>query len=182
MGRNKSYIREEVIENALETFWRMGYSATSLSDLTEATGLNKKSLYNEFGPKEDLFNIVLEHYRMKKFPQIQILKKEPLGVQNVRDYLELLVADSSIKGCLLCLSINEKDLLEKSASKSVKSDFSGLTGLIEQNLITYDEKRSTALATLISSQIFSVAGLGKLKFSKKEIKESMDLLISKVLN
>ena len=179
MGRNKSYIREQVIENALETFWMRGYHATSLSDLTEATGLNKKSLYNEFGPKEELFNVVMDHYRLKKANQIQLLRQEPLGVQNVIDFLEQLVTDSSIKGCLLCLSINEKELLESNAASNVKSDFSGLTKIIEANFNGIADAK--ALSLLISSQIFSVAGLGKLKYSKKELKSALELIITNIL-
>ena len=90
MGRTKNYAREEVIEDALEAFWQRGYSATSLSDLAEATGLNKKSIYNEFGSKEDLFNVVLAHYASKKANQVEVLMREPLGVQNVIDYMDLL--------------------------------------------------------------------------------------------
>jgi len=43
-------------------FWRRGYEATSLSDLTEAMGINRPSLYAAFGNKESLFRKVLERY------------------------------------------------------------------------------------------------------------------------
>ena len=144
MGRSKNYVREEVIESALETFWRKGYSATSLSDLADATGLNKKSIYNEFGSKESLFNVVLAHYKSKKDKQVQLLMQEPLGVQNVIDYLEMLVADASVKGCLMSLSIYEKDILEQTATRSVQSDFRGLITLLEKNLVEADQGRAKA--------------------------------------
>ena len=43
-------------------FWRQGYEGTSLSDLTEATGLNRPSLYAAFGNKEALFREALDRY------------------------------------------------------------------------------------------------------------------------
>ena len=181
MGRLKNYVREDVIDNALETFWRKGYSATSLSDLADATGLNRKSLYNEFGSKEGLFDVVLARYRSKKCKQVQLLMREPFGVQNVIDYMEMLVADASVKGCLLCLSINEKDILEQKAARGVQSGFRVLRSLIEKNVAAADQERAKALALLVSSQMFSVAGLGKLRSTKKEIKASFGILIDDVL-
>ncbi|MGZ8649825.1 MAG: TetR/AcrR family transcriptional regulator [Solirubrobacteraceae bacterium] len=46
----------------MTVFWRKGYEATSLSDLTEAMGINRTSLYAAFGNKEELFGRALERY------------------------------------------------------------------------------------------------------------------------
>ena len=46
----------------MHVFWRKGYDATSLSDLTKAMGINPPSLYAAFGNKESLFLKVLERY------------------------------------------------------------------------------------------------------------------------
>jgi AcrR family transcriptional regulator len=43
-------------------FWRLGYDRASLSDLTEAMGINRPSLYAAFGNKETLFRKALDHY------------------------------------------------------------------------------------------------------------------------
>jgi AcrR family transcriptional regulator len=43
-------------------FWRKGYDATSVSDLTDAIGVNRPSLYAAFGNKEQLFRRVVERY------------------------------------------------------------------------------------------------------------------------
>ena len=43
-------------------FWRRGYEGTSLSDLTEALGITRPSLYAAFGNKEELFRRVLDRY------------------------------------------------------------------------------------------------------------------------
>ncbi len=44
-------------------FWHKGFDATSISDLTEAMGINSPSLYAAFGSKEALYIEALEHYR-----------------------------------------------------------------------------------------------------------------------
>jgi len=61
-GRPRTYDTDEVLERAMRLFWRRGYTATSLSDLTEAMGMNRASVYAAFGNKVSLFRRVLEHY------------------------------------------------------------------------------------------------------------------------
>ena len=46
----------------MQVFWRKGYLGTSLSDLTDAMGINRPSLYAAFGNKESLFRKALDHY------------------------------------------------------------------------------------------------------------------------
>ena len=50
-GRPRAYDPERAMDRATGAFWRAGYSATSLEDLTAATGMNKPSLYAAFGDK-----------------------------------------------------------------------------------------------------------------------------------
>jgi AcrR family transcriptional regulator len=61
-GRPRSFLPEEALRKVLETFWSKGYSATSLDDLSQATGLNRPSLYAAFGDKRALYRTVLTHY------------------------------------------------------------------------------------------------------------------------
>ncbi|HLY28970.1 MAG TPA: TetR/AcrR family transcriptional regulator [Aggregatilineales bacterium] len=46
--------REAILERAVELFNRKGYSGASLSDIMEATGLQKGGIYNHFQSKENL--------------------------------------------------------------------------------------------------------------------------------
>ena len=52
------------MDAALRTFWERGFDATTLDDLTTATGLNRPSLYGAFGDKAALFALVLDRYQM----------------------------------------------------------------------------------------------------------------------
>jgi AcrR family transcriptional regulator len=61
-GRKRSFDEDQVLERAMQVFWRQGYAGTSLSDLTEALGINKPSLYAAFGNKEQLFARALSRY------------------------------------------------------------------------------------------------------------------------
>ncbi len=62
MGRPKGYDRETVLLAARDLFWEQGYERTSIADLEERTGLNRSSLYTEFGSKRQLFEAALQCY------------------------------------------------------------------------------------------------------------------------
>ena len=47
----------------MAAFWDAGYAATSLDDLSVATGMNRPSLYGAFGDKRELYIKSYEAYR-----------------------------------------------------------------------------------------------------------------------
>lgn len=61
-GRPRAFDREKALTAAMHLFWRKGYSATSISDLTATMGIGSPSLYAAFGSKEALYAEALEHY------------------------------------------------------------------------------------------------------------------------
>ena len=62
MARPRAFQEDEVLDSAIECFWRRGLEATSVRDLAEHMGLNGPSLYNAFGDKRTLFARALERY------------------------------------------------------------------------------------------------------------------------
>jgi TetR/AcrR family transcriptional regulator, copper-responsive repressor len=61
-GRPRAYDPDRALARALESFWKSGYSGTSLDDIAEATGMNRPSLYAAFGGKKDLYLKALDQY------------------------------------------------------------------------------------------------------------------------
>jgi AcrR family transcriptional regulator len=61
-GRPRLFDREAALTQAMRLFWRKGFSATSLVDLTTAMGISPPSLYAAFGSKEALYAEALDHY------------------------------------------------------------------------------------------------------------------------
>ena len=62
MGRKKLYDRDVLIGKALEIFRDHGFAGTSTQMLVEGLGVNRFSLYAEFGSKQELFDAVLQRY------------------------------------------------------------------------------------------------------------------------
>ena len=102
-GRPRAYDPEAALARAAATFWKAGYAGTSLDDLSEATGMNRPSLYAAFGDKRDLYLKTLEHYReeSRALAQQVLADNPPLRVFLKRFYdkaLELYFGDGP-RGC-----------------------------------------------------------------------------------
>ncbi len=81
-GRQRTFDKEESLSKAMEVFWHKGYSGTSLSDLTQAMGINKPSLYATFGNKEELFVSSINQYVDKHgAPHFEKLLTKDLSLQ-----------------------------------------------------------------------------------------------------
>jgi len=61
-GRPREFDIDRAIDLAMTVFWRKGYEATTIPDLTKAMGISPPSLYAAFGSKEQLFRRVLDRY------------------------------------------------------------------------------------------------------------------------
>lgn len=55
--------RQVIVEAATRLFAQKGYRATSIADLTAATGLTRGAFYHHFDAKDALFRAVVDHVR-----------------------------------------------------------------------------------------------------------------------
>ncbi|MCM8531390.1 MAG: TetR/AcrR family transcriptional regulator [Lentisphaeraceae bacterium] len=127
MGRNKTYNKEEVLEKALELFWRKGYEGTHLQDLVSHTGLNRFSLYKEFGGKDGLFHEVFELYVGRVTGFLSVLTENPQGLPTILKFFKSLDISFFLHGCFLINSLSEKFLIqektyEKALAWTIKFD------------------------------------------------------------
>jgi len=81
--------RQRIIETSSSIFNIKGYAGTSMSDLTEATGLTKGSIYGNFANKEEVALAVFD-YNHKRVVQLIQEKVEQAG-----SYYDKLMAYST---------------------------------------------------------------------------------------
>src|SRR5436305_2684424 len=62
-GRPRAYEPEVALGKALDLFRKAGFAATSLDELSAATGMNRPSLYGAFGDKRELYIKAYARYR-----------------------------------------------------------------------------------------------------------------------
>jgi AcrR family transcriptional regulator len=61
-GRPRSFDTDEALDAAMRLFWAEGYEGASLAALTDAMGINRRSIYAAYGNKEELFRKAVERY------------------------------------------------------------------------------------------------------------------------
>jgi len=112
-GRHRTFDKSIALDRAMEVFWTNGYPGTTLSDLTNAMGINKPSLYSAFGNKEELYKDALGRYVQKYgITHAQHLMDPDKSLsQRIRCYLtsiaEMVTASSLPGGCFVCFSTCE---------------------------------------------------------------------------
>ncbi len=103
-GRPRSFDKDRALDAALRVFWEKSYEGASLSDLTEAMGINRPSLYAAFGDKEALFRQVLERYAHGPVAYMSEAFNEPTGRAVIERLLKgtvtVLARPHSPRGCL----------------------------------------------------------------------------------
>ena len=70
MSRPKQYDRTELLDRAVELFRLQGFNGTSTTELVAELGVNRKSMYAEFGSKQQLFEAALAHYNRKHLTRV----------------------------------------------------------------------------------------------------------------
>ena len=61
-GRPREFDRDTALQAAMRVFWSHGYEGASLTELTEAMGISRPSLYATFGDKAGLFRETVATY------------------------------------------------------------------------------------------------------------------------
>ncbi|MEZ0331895.1 MAG: TetR/AcrR family transcriptional regulator [Methylophilaceae bacterium] len=114
LGRPRKFDKEIALENALQLFRRKGYEATSMTDITEALGINRPSVYAAFGNKETLFSQVLARYVEGPTAYLDEVLLEKTSKEVVRQFLiqsvDLLTSLEKSTGCLAVMSSVSSEL------------------------------------------------------------------------
>ncbi len=88
MARKSKFDRDEKLRDAMALFWRKGYANTAISDLIETLQINRFSLYNSYGDKQNLYYLALDAYLQQiSFPSIAPLMDAQAGWPHVKQFL-----------------------------------------------------------------------------------------------
>ena len=103
-GRPREFCVDDALAKALRVFWSKGYEGASLSDLTEAMGITRPSLYAAFGNKESLFRKALDLYEREKMAYVGKALAQPtarkMAETMLRGALENVASRDEPHGCL----------------------------------------------------------------------------------
>src|ERR1700755_941704 len=113
MPRPRKFDESDVVAAARDEFWTRGYAATSVDDLTAATGLGKGSLYGAFGDKHGLFLRALEDYITSALDGVHADLRDTRYsayerlTRHLRAQAKAIAADTGRRGCMMAKSAAE---------------------------------------------------------------------------
>jgi TetR/AcrR family transcriptional regulator, copper-responsive repressor len=118
-GRPRAYEPEVALHQAMDVFWKDGFAATSLDDLSAATGMNRPSLYSAFGDKRALYIQAYRRYRQHVNETFTPLFAEaaPLRVKLRRILIAALdlylSGDEGPRGCFTVLTASSDAIADE---------------------------------------------------------------------
>lgn len=132
MPSPKGYVREEVLDRAIELFRRQGYSATSTAELVKTLEMNRKSMYAEFGSKQELFEAALERYSEVNLSRVLAPIEDPdANADSIRAAFFGYAAAGETRfrglGCLMANTAVERAALDPGSAKFVEAYLQRLT-------------------------------------------------------
>jgi AcrR family transcriptional regulator len=105
MARPRDFDEVEVLDRAMEVFWRHGYEGASMAELTKAMGVNSPSIYTAFESKRGLFDAVLDRYRERRTPHREYVlagaTAREVAERLLFGAIDWLVDPKEPRGCLL---------------------------------------------------------------------------------
>lgn len=140
----------------MELFWRLGYEGAHLNALVEHTGLNRFSLYKEFGGKAGLYEAALERFLGHLLGQYRgLMTVQPLGLENIETVLRALEYGSDYYGCFMINTLTQRDTVPGGAYAKALAAAEEIEALYVGNLASAMARGQIAAAS-------NVAGLGKM--------------------
>jgi TetR/AcrR family transcriptional repressor of nem operon len=132
MAGAKKYNREELLDRAIELFRRLGYSATSTAELVDELGVNRKSMYSEFGSKQELFEAALARYSEINLSRVLAPIEAPdANANSIREAFLGYAAASEGRfsglGCLMANTAVERAALDPGSARFVDAYLDRLT-------------------------------------------------------
>jgi AcrR family transcriptional regulator len=193
-GRPRAYEPEVALGKALDLFRTQGFAATSLDDLSEATGMNRPSLYGAFGDKRELYIKSYQRYREEaRASMVEIFRQE----MPVRQRLERIFAsalniylsgDTGPRGCFTVVTAASEAVSDPDIRAMVLDGLNELDKAFASCFRRAKEKGElpesadpATLAQLASATVHSIAIRSRARVSRKDleaiVKGAIDVMV-----
>ncbi|MFJ3305207.1 TetR/AcrR family transcriptional regulator [Streptomyces sp. NPDC086549] len=183
MARPREFDTEQAIDRAMNLFWRRGYAATSLQDLTAELGIGSGSLYAAFGSKEKLYAQALERYCSRNAGELIAALESAVDVRSALRTTLRTMAEADLcepeRGCFLVNAATER-----SADSATADRVSGTLQLVEGTIAGALEraqargdlsadKDPAALARFLTTFIQGMRVMGKARVGRAFLESAL---------
>lgn len=195
VGRPKKFDRDTALMSAVNVFWLKGFDGASMTDLTEAMGVNPPSLYAEFGDKLNLYRLAIERYATNDAcTPLVAFESEPDIEKAIRAFMNEVVIyatrhDSGAKGCFLSTSVatsaGEVEGVEELLKKAIEAtdrrlvkrfDEAKANGTLSQNFPSLE--RARLMFDLRQGLVFRARAGCSIKSMKSDIDKRVTMILN----
>jgi TetR/AcrR family transcriptional regulator, copper-responsive repressor len=182
-GRPRAYDPDAALSGARDAFWRQGYSATSLEVLSDATDMNRPSMYAAFGDKHALYLQTLDRYTIDANASIELaLDRKHSLAEGLRRFYDNALAiyfgsGGAPRGCYLIGTATTEAGADPEVSAKLLAALRGFERAIEARMS--DAKAASeldaaadpaALAMMASAVLHSIAVRSRAGESRASLK------------
>ena len=159
--------KQFIIEQTAPVFNRKGYAGTSMSDLTEATGLTKGAIYGNFDNKDEVALAAFDYNAAKVINGIRELQaKAVTQEEKLMSYVVFYRATLKNKilpsGCPIANTLTEADdtheALNKKATDVVRRWKKNLTDILETGIANGEFKKTINVQSIAITIITMIEG------------------------
>lgn len=173
MARKCNFDRDEKLTQAMELFWQRGYANTAISDLVDTLQINRFSLYNTFGDKQNLYYEALDKYlNTVSLPGLSALREDGASLTAIETFLNQFAALQRKRscGCFIQNALVEHAGSDEKVLDKGQALFDQLLELLSHAIHNAQQEKQIsvavspqALAQLILTQMQGMRVLGKAK-------------------
>jgi TetR/AcrR family transcriptional regulator, copper-responsive repressor len=181
-GRPRAYQPDIALGKALDLFWKDGFAATSLDDLSAATGMNRPSLYGAFGDKRELYIKSYQRYRDDARAAMRDIFRQEMPIRKRLERIYAVALDIYLsgeagpRGCFTVMTAASEAVADPEIRAMVLEGFSELDKafascfrLAEENGELPATADPAVLAQIASATIHSIAIRARARVPRKEL-------------
>ena len=164
-GRPKSLNRDDVLDIAIDNYWRKGIDSVSINELCKAANVSKPALYREFVNEDGLMTSVLARYEKKVLAPILDIAQNDTPFKDTLNNMVIYVTSNETEvqkpvGCLLANMFEHRRKLGRSTIAQIERTHNNVLSVMKDwiekskaNGELSTEMSSTFAATYINSQM-----------------------------
>lgn len=189
-GRPRAYDPDVALARAMDAFWERGYAATSLDEISAATGMNRPSLYAAFGDKHAIYMKAVERYcsEVRRLADKVLAPDRPLrdGLrQFYREALSTYLSEThGARGCFVIGTAATEAVRDPDARGALAGIIEAIDLALEARLRLARERGELAsdadpatLTRIASAALFSLAVRARAGESRTELEKTAEAAI-----
>jgi AcrR family transcriptional regulator len=163
-GRPRRIAEAAALEAAMRVFWRDGYAGTGIEALSRATGLNRSSLYHQWGDKQGLFLATIAHYAETRLqPVVATLDGGRTLAEDLSAFfaavIDLALDERGARGCLVSCVLADAAGSDDRLRRELTQRFAAVEDRLARrlSLADHDETPPGAMPAVLAGMLAATA-------------------------